>query len=444
MNKKIYEIPNGEQLKKLKHWRTSTFWVMLIGYIGYYIGRGNLPIAMPLLSQSFGFTNENLGIIVTISELAYAVGKFTTGPMADKIGGKRIFLLGISGAIIFNLIFPLFSSLFIFTVIWSFCRYFLSMGWGGIVKTIGEWYEPERNGTIMGIISINFQFGGVIASLFCGLLLHLGVDWKGLFIYPALLMTIVAVWAFVASKQSPHDLYPNIQFGRYSGKKNSLAHFKEAHGERSIKQIIKTLFSIHMFRHILIFSFLSHLVRSIFMFWTPKFLVDMGMGHIMAAISSSLFPLLGCLGTISLGWYTDRFAKNGDRARSMWIMLIGLTLSLLLLAHFSTFKLDQQFLLIFFIGLSGFFLYGPYSMSAGCLSLDIAGSEGAGTCSGLIDGVGYIGGALAVWAAGTISDRLGWNQVFFILSGCSTLAVLSAYMMSRAFQKDFKERGMMK
>ncbi|MCM0604530.1 MAG: hypothetical protein KA715_00400 [Xanthomonadaceae bacterium] len=59
-----------------------------------------------------------------------------------------------------------------------------------------------------------------------------------------------------------------------------------------------------------------------------------------------------------------------------------------------------------FLVLGGFFLYSPYSMSAGCLSLDIAGTKGAGNCTGIIDGVGYFGGAFAAWGAGVMSDKL--------------------------------------
>ena len=33
-------------------------------------------------------------------------------------------------------------------------------------------------------------------------------------------------------------------------------------------------------------------------------------------------------------------------------------------------------------------------MSSGCLTLDIAGAKGAGSCTGIIDGLGYIGGLL--------------------------------------------------
>ena len=64
------------EIKKLERWRLSTFWVMLLGYVGYYLCRGNLPAAFPLLSQEFGYTNTQLGLIAAYSEIAYAIGKF--------------------------------------------------------------------------------------------------------------------------------------------------------------------------------------------------------------------------------------------------------------------------------------------------------------------------------------------------------------------------------
>ncbi len=432
--------PTSEQRRRLERWRISTFWVMLVGYIGYYIGRGNLSVAMPLLSDEFHYSNEQLGIILTISEVAYAVGKFTTGPLADRIGGRWIFLAGLLGAIVFNLLFPLGSTILVFAIVWSLCRYFLSMGWGGIVKTIGEWYEPERNGTVMGLISINFQFGSVVATVFAGYLVYLGVGWKGLFLYPAAVMALIAVWAYFASRESPHDVVPGVRFGRYAGKKETLAEFSEHQGERNVWSVIRTLLQIRMFRQLLTFSFVAHMVRSIFLFWTPKFLVDRGMGTVAAAMTSAIFPLLGCMGTIFLGWYTDRYAKNGDRARAMWIMLIGLAVSFAVVAMLVPYRLEFQYGIITFLGIAGFCLFGPYSMSAGCLSLDIAGSEGAGTCSGMLDGVGYIGAALATWGTGFVADRLGWSQVFWMLAGCAVLASLSAYVMSVAFRRDVEAR----
>ncbi len=46
-----------------------------------------------------------------------------------------------------------------------------------------------------------------------------------------------------------------------------------------------------------------------------------------------------------------------------------------------------------------------------------------------------MGAALAAWGAGKLSDVLGWSQVFWILGVIAIMAVVSAYLMSRHFQR---------
>lgn len=423
--------PNAEELARLKRWRLSTFWVMLVGYIGYYLVRGNLSVALPLLSQAYGYTNVELGAILSISEVSYAIGKFTTGPLADRIGGKKVFMLGFVGAILFNFIFPLYASVMYFTVIWCFVRYFLSMGWGGIIKIIGAWYEPEKHGTAMGLISINFQFGGAFTAMFSSFLITLALGWQSLFYIPAAVCTVIAIISYFASKESPQDVVPNVRFGKNAGLRKAAADFSAQNGQRrSTKEIVVGLLKVPLFRQVLVFSFFTHILRSFFMFWIPKFMVDLGMANVAAGMTSAVFPLVGCLGTVGLGWYTDKYAADGDRSSAIWKMLVGLVVTLTIIAFLVPYNLEYQTGIIVMLGLSGFFLYGPYSMSAGCLTLDIAGSEGAGTCTGFIDGIGYIGGALAAWGAGLIADAFGWQEVFFTLAGTAVCTTVWSYYMS--------------
>ena len=446
--------------RRLLRWRTSTFWVMLIGYVGYYICRGNLSAAFPLLEQEFGYNNTQLGLIAFYSEMAYAAGKFINGPLADRFGGRRMFLLGMVGAIFWNLVFSVSASLVAFILVWCCCRYFLSMGWGGLTKTIGNWYPSDRNGTVMGLISINFQFGGVAATLFAGLLVALGVGWQGLFIYPAIVLAIILVWSYFSSRSYPRDVVAGARVEQGAQKKTQLADYgsEESGGSEeivgsekiddaengsdagddknpSVSTILKTLIRLPIYRQLLVFSFLTTLLRSVFLFWTPKFLFDIGLGTTSAILRSAIFPLLGVLGTVFIGWYTDHHAKNGDRARMMWMMLSVLVLCTLAISVLSAEESPNFNLILFFLGASGFFLLGPYSMSSGCLTLDIAGAKGAGSCSGIIDGMGYIGGAIAAFAAGIMSDNLGWSQVFLALTGFAVISTISAWFMSRGFQR---------
>ena len=425
---------------RLVKWRISTFWVCLLGYVGYYICRGNLSAAFPLLEQEFGFTNTQLGLIASLSEMAYAAGKFVNGPLADRIGGRKIFLIGMAGAIVWNIIFALNSTLAGFIIVWCLCRYFLSMGWGGLTKTIGNWYPSDRNGTIMGLISVNFQFGGVAATLFAGFLVASGVSWQGVFIYPAMVLSAILLWSYFASKAGPEEVIPGALVTENEMSKEQLADYGEEE-KPAVSTILKTLLALPIYRQLLVFSFLTTLLRSVFLFWTPKFLFDIGLGASSAILRSAIFPLLGVLGTLFIGWYTDHHARNGDRARMMWIMLSVLIFCLLAISLLSASETPHFNMILFFLGASGFFLLGPYSMSSGCLTRDIAGAKGAGSCTGIIDGMGYIGGAIAAFAAGAMSDYLGWSEVFLVLSGFALISTLSAWFMSRGFQKIAREQN---
>jgi sugar phosphate permease len=431
-------LVSSEENTRLLHWRTSTFWVMLIGYVGYYICRGNLAAAFPLLTQEFGYSNTQLGLIASLSEMAYAAGKFVNGPLADKIGGRKIFLIGMAGAIFFNIIFAISASLTAFIIVWCFCRYFLSLGWGGLTKTIGNWYPRERNGTMMGLISVNFQFGGVVATLFAGFLVAMGVPWQGVFIYPALVLTLILLWSYFTSRSSPSDVVPGARPIEGETSKEQIADYGDEE-QPPVSTIMKTLLRLPIYRQLLVFSFLTTLLRSVFLFWTPKFLFDIGLGASSAILRSAIFPLLGVAGTLFIGWYTDHHARNGDRARMMWMMLSVLVFCMIAIAVLSNASEPNFNLILFFLGASGFFLLGPYSMSSGCLTLDIAGAKGAGSCTGIIDGMGYIGGAIAAFAAGILSDYLGWPQVFLVLSVFAVISTLSAWLMSRGFQKMSRE-----
>lgn len=427
-------------LSLLRGWRVSTFLALLIGYIGYYLCRANLSAALPLMSSAFGYTNTQLGVIGLYSELAYAAGKFINGPIADRYGGKRIFLLGFLGAIAMNILFSFGTTLFYFTLIWCICRYFLSMGWGGILKVVGNWYEKKVFGTAMGVMSINFQFGGVLALLLCGVIVDLGGGWRSLFLIPAAMGFAVFLLSALASRDSPQEVVPGTRFagGGDTEDKGRLRFEADETGKVRTLPLVRTLLKDQVFRHVLLFSFLTTILRIFFLFWTPKFLVDVGMGNANAILKSAIFPALGCVGTVLIGWWTDRHAKDGNRFRMVTVMLVGLVASLACLSVIAGrgVTLDHGFLVVL-LGAAGFFLYGPYSMSAGVVSLDIAGPRGAATAAGIVDCMGYIGGALATWGAGILTDSSGgnWGPVFWVMTGMAFLSVLSSWVLSRLQEK---------
>jgi sugar phosphate permease len=64
------------------------------------------------------------------------------------------------------------------------------------------------------------------------------------------------------------------------------------------------------------------------------------------------------------------------------------------------------------------------------MALDFGGRTGSASASGIIDGVGYLGGALAGAGTARLALAFGWSGAFFSLAGVTaTTAVLAAVLV---------------
>jgi len=90
---------------KLVRWQSLNVALLVLGYSGYYLCRSNLSVTMPLLIKDLagrgvglGSAQVTLGSIASLGVLAYALGKFPSGNLADWFGGRRNFLFGMAGS----------------------------------------------------------------------------------------------------------------------------------------------------------------------------------------------------------------------------------------------------------------------------------------------------------------------------------------------------------
>src|SRR5437762_14309551 len=81
--------------------RTVALWLAL-GYVGIYLCRQNYKVAVPLLQTAFGVDKAHVGIIASVGSFAYMAGKFISGPVADRIGGRASFLIALVGGALFG------------------------------------------------------------------------------------------------------------------------------------------------------------------------------------------------------------------------------------------------------------------------------------------------------------------------------------------------------
>src|SRR5262249_6283186 len=110
--------------------------LLLTGYAGFYLCRSNFSATLPLLRAHLvdkGFDAEDakiwLGEVASLGVLAYALGKFFAGRLADRLGGRVSFLGGMLGSVVFTLLFATSGTLPLFTLTWIGNRLVQSIGW---------------------------------------------------------------------------------------------------------------------------------------------------------------------------------------------------------------------------------------------------------------------------------------------------------------------------
>jgi OPA family glycerol-3-phosphate transporter-like MFS transporter len=178
-------------------WQVLLVALLVSGYAGYYLCRSDLSVVMPLLIAELGkrgvppdAAKLALGSVASLGVLAYGLGKFRSGWLADFLGGRRNFLLGMSGAVLFTILFGLAGAIPIFTVAWMCNRAVQSMGWAGMVKITSRWFSYSAYGSVMGIISLSYLFGDAASREFMARMIETGFGWRGFFL-PRL-----ALWLF--------------------------------------------------------------------------------------------------------------------------------------------------------------------------------------------------------------------------------------------------------
>src|SRR5512135_1170655 len=86
--------------------RRAWNWLTLgFTYAAMYMGRYNLSFANKALSDSYGWNKEEIGAIISVALTIYGVSALFNGPIADRIGGRKAMIVGVFGAVVFNLVF---------------------------------------------------------------------------------------------------------------------------------------------------------------------------------------------------------------------------------------------------------------------------------------------------------------------------------------------------
>ena len=413
--------------RSLRLAQLRTIALLFCGYAACYYCRADLSVATPLLVEELGRQGVShgdalirIGSVSSLGVAAYALGKLFLTGLGDYWGGRRNFLIGVGGAAVFTLMFAAGGSMPIFTVAWIGNRLTQSLGWAGLIKVSSKWFDYSSYGTIIGILSISYLVGDALARQQMGVLIGHGYGWRAVFLFAAIVAAVMLLASFLWLRES------RVEAGHPEAMPNPLNLFAATESPpASVGALLLPLLRSRAFLLVCVLSFTCTIIRETFNTWTPVYLRDhLGYSTSHAAALSALFPGVGVLSVLLAGWLSDRHGLNG---RSL-ILFLGLTATagaLLLLMSLRP-GVTPAILPLAGIGLVAFCLLGPYSYLGGAFALDFGGKQASAASSGIIDGIGYLGGVLAGYGVARIAVAFGWDGVFVTLALVSAAAALCA------------------
>lgn len=415
--------PEIQAKYRVMRWRvfTSTW----LSYAGFYLTRKALSVAMIGIQDDpeLAFSNTRLGIIPGAYLTAYMFGQFVNGPLADRFGPRKIVLAGMIVSIVACFLTGFSTALAGFVAFLIIQGVSQSTGWPSLVKNMTSWFSQRERGGVMGWWCTNYAIGGLVATPFAAVMVTtFNDDWRYAFFIPPVALALVVVYFVWAQRNRPEDVgLPSIE--EFHGEEESVlvaGERPEEEPEGSWKVVRQVLTN----RTILILGvayFCLKPVRYAILFWGPKIINEnMGTGVLDSALVSAAFELGGPLGILGAGYASDVIFKS----KRMPICIILLPLSgliLLYLGNIDSLSISAVAVALFFLGFAAF---GPDSIISGTAAMDFGTKKGAATAAGFINGMGSIGAVLGGSLPGYISDRWGWETLFYVLAGLVFLAAI--------------------
>ncbi|MDI3285242.1 MFS transporter [Polyangium sp. 15x6] len=394
-----------------------TAWVLTwVSYATYYLGRKGISVAKAPIMESLG--KDVLRNVETAYLAAYMVGQYVNGMLGDRVGARRLVGVGMLVSAAACLVFGASSVGIAFLVAFLVNGFAQSSGWPGNAKAMAEWTTPQNRGRVMGVWATCYQAGGIIATWFATLMLSL-YGWRASFWGPAVVVALVGVLVLLFLKPGPGAVAVPVA-GVATGAEAEVAATQRAERSRVLRNPTVWFYGASYFG--------MKLIRYSILFWLPFYLTTaLHYTKTGAGYMSISFEVGGVLGTITMGAISDRY-RHIPRSRFAAAWLVLLAGAIFLYAQLGATGTVTNFVVM---ALVGALLFGPDSLISGAAAQDAGGKYAAATALGVVNGVGSIGAILQEYVTRGVSERYGWDKLFYVFVA---LAVFSAVCLVPTFR----------
>ena len=387
----------------------------------------------PSLAREWGLTKGALGPVFSAGLFGLMIGALLFGPLADRIGRKKIIILSTLAFGIGALATAFAGDVNTLLTI----RFLTGLGLGGAmpnaVAMTSEFNPRRRRATMVMIMFCGFSVGAAIGGLLAAPLIpHFG--WRSVFVVggvaPLLLVPILARWLpesvrFLALTGRANArvaellglINPRIVFApatRFVVHEPELPGIPVLHLFKEGRTPVTLLLWVVFFMSLLDIYFLSN--------WLPTVLNDLGASVSEAALIGSMLQVGGVVGTFALGSIIDRFSFRA--LALVYFIAVFAVGAIGQLSHSAVFVSIAIFV-------AGFCIVGG-QIAANALAAGYYPTSVRATGVGWALGIGRVGSIVGPLVGGMLLT-MKWNaaSVFVAAALAALCAALAAFFLSR-------------
>jgi len=384
-----------------------------------YIDRQALTVAAPLLMDEFAISNADYGLITSGFLFAYGLGQLVCGPLVDRLGTKRAFVLAVAAWSVAGMLHAAgrgLVSFFVFRVLLGLTE---AANFPVALKAIAEWFPRAERSLAVGILTVGPGLGAILAPPLIALLISLW-GWQAAFLVPGAIgfLWLLAWQAFFYSP-AEHPTLPARE------RDLILAEVEPAAPPAPNRPWYWSLRYPEVWG-LMLSRFVSDGAFYFFVFWLPIYLTNERGFNLTDIALFAWIPFLAVdIGGLAGGWVGKRMVERGatiDQARKR-VIWIG---ALLVPASLPAVGAESWVLALALIAVAMFAIQFKAS-SLFAVPADLFPARDVGTIWGLFGAVGSFGGMAFSWVAGWTIDHYSWAPLF---AAVASMHIVSALLVN--------------
>jgi len=416
-------------MMKIKGLRWWIIGLIFIATVINYIDRTAFALLWPQMGEDLGMDNSDYAFMLNIFMVTYAVSKFLSGRLYDKIGTR----IGFIASIVVWSLAAAFHAVARGVISLSVVRGLLGLGeaglWPGAVKSNGEWFPVKQRALAQGIFNSGASIGNVIAPIIIvHLYAHFG--WKSTYIILGAVGLLWVIPWYIVNKTKPED-HPWITDEERKlilddRIENNIVEDKNAQSLSILK-----ILSYKQPWGVLLCRFFIEPIWWFFAGWMPIYL-NTKFNLSIEEIGNTMWIsyLMAAAGGILGGLFTEAIIKRTsvDVGRKVSIVL-GSLLIIIGFVGIILFVNDSNYMT--FIYLAGIALFG-FQFAIGniqTLSSDLFRGPSVGTLAGLAGTIAALSPIIMNWFIGKITAGGSYTPAFIAITVSVVLSVFAIFIL---------------